>query len=128
MVDETLKPALRTALRLNEIGDASPYQLSFAGKGKSGASFGFMQGDMVAGQPEVQQTFHNALEAAGIPAATIDDLAQQLSVPLVSCPLTQDERQEVNAALLASRALVDAMDEIILGKVYDSLDTCTARA
>ena len=54
MVDETLKPELRLALRLHEIGDASPYALSFAGKGNSGASFGFMQGDMNGGQPEVR--------------------------------------------------------------------------
>jgi hypothetical protein len=52
MVDEMLKPALRVALRLHEIGDLSPYQLGFAGKGKSGASFGFMQADLAAGQPE----------------------------------------------------------------------------
>lgn len=128
MVDETLKPALRTALRLHEIGDASPYQLCFAGKGKSGASFGFMQGDMAAGQPEVHETFRGALQAAGIPGDTINDFAARLSVPLVACPLTQDERAQVNAALQASKSLVDTMDETILDKVYASLDTCIARA
>ena len=128
MPDETLKPALRMALRLHEIGDASPYQLSFAGKGKSGASFGFMQGDMEAGQPEVRPTFHDALAAAGIDEPTIAGFAAQLSVPLITCPLATADRDTVNAALLAGSALVDAMDEQILGKVYDSLDTCTARA
>ena len=128
MVDETLKPALRMALRLNEIGDASPYRLSFAGKGKSGASFGFMQGDMEAGQPEVQQTFHDALAAAGMDDATIAGFAAQLSVPLINCPLDNADRDQVNAALLASSALVDAMDEQILGGVYNGLDACTARA
>jgi hypothetical protein len=128
MVDETLKPALRLALRLHEIGDASPYQLSFAGKGNSGASFGFMQGDMEAGQPEVRQTFHDALAAAGMDDATIAGFAAQLSVHLVACPLANADRDAINAALLASSALVDAMDEQILGKVYTDLDDCTARA
>jgi hypothetical protein len=124
MVDETLKPALR----LHEIGDASPYQLGFAGKGKSGASFGFMQGDLAARQPEVQRAFHDALESAGFAEATIEDFAGQLSVPLIACPIAPAERDEINAALLAGRALVDTMDEEILGKVYASLDACTARA
>jgi hypothetical protein len=37
-MDERTKDAIRTALRVNEIGRESPYKLSFAGKGKSGAS------------------------------------------------------------------------------------------
>ncbi len=128
MVADVLKPALRMALRLHEIGDASPYQLCFAGKGKSGASFGFMQGDMAAGQPVVRQTFRAALATGGIAAATIAALARRLSVPLMACPLAPAERDEVNAALLAGRALVDAMDERIIGAVYAALDDCTARA
>src|SRR4051812_22929089 len=43
---DELTAALKAAVRKNEIGDASPYQLSFARKDKSGASFGFMQGDL----------------------------------------------------------------------------------
>lgn len=128
MVDETLKPALRMALRLHEIGDASPCQLCFAGKGKSGASFGFMQGDMAAGQPVVQQTFRDALAAGGFAQDTIGDFARQLSMPLLACPLSTADRDRVNAALMAASALVEAMDENILGKVYADLDTCTARA
>ena len=46
-----LKSALRFALRLHEIGDQSPYHLMFAAKGKSGASFGFMPGDLEEGRP-----------------------------------------------------------------------------
>ncbi len=128
MPDETLKPALRTALRLHEIGDASPYQLFFAGKGKSGASFGFMQGDMAGGQSQVQQTFRDALSAAQIPRDAIESMAKRLSVPLIVNPLDPGETRQVNAALLASRALVDAMDEAILAGVYNSLDTCVAKA
>lgn len=124
MVDVRLKPALRLALRLNEIGGASPYQLSFAGKGKSGASFGFMQGDMAAHQPVVQHTFRAALTAEAFPAADIDAYDAALSVPLIACPLPNVTRFGINAALLDGRAMVDAMDESILGAVYDSLNTC----
>jgi hypothetical protein len=128
MPDESLKPGIRTALRLHEIGDASPYLLSFAGKGKSGASFGFMQGDMAAKQPEVLRTFRDALAAAGSSAATIAGLVKRLSIHLIANPLTRDETKAVNDALLAGRGLVDAMDETILGKVYGDLDTCIAKA
>src|SRR4051794_31504186 len=124
MPDERLKPALRTALRVHEIGDHSPYELMFAAKGKSGASFGFMQGDLAAGQPEVRQVFREALTDAGVDAATINDVQQRLSVHLISNPLTTEQTARVNAALLADRAKVDAMDEGILAKVYAGLDSC----
>ena len=128
MPDDALKPALRAALRLHEIADKTPYRLFFAGKGKSGASFGFMQGDLAAGQPEVRQTFLNVCAAAGIGAAAAATLVQRLSVPLIVNPLDPAETQQVNDALAASSRLVDAMDEAILQKVYASLDTCLATA
>jgi hypothetical protein len=128
MPQETLKPGLRAALRVHEIGEASPYEISFAGKGKSGASFGFMQGDLAAGQPKVTQTFRQALTNAGIGAAMIGDFESRLSVHLVSNPLTTAETAQINAALVAGKALVDAMDEDILGKVYAGLDSCVATA
>jgi hypothetical protein len=53
MPEENLKPALRRALQVHEIGDETPYRLFFAAKGKSGASFGFMQGDLAGKQPVV---------------------------------------------------------------------------
>ena len=81
MVDEALKPALRMALRLHEIGDASPYQLCFAGKGKSGASFGFMQGDLAAGQPEVRQTSTTPSSPPALPSPTVTGLTGELSLP-----------------------------------------------
>ena len=40
MPKEELKPGLRLALRLHEIGDATPYRLFFAGKGTSGRCMG----------------------------------------------------------------------------------------
>src|SRR5262249_21223632 len=89
---------------------------------------GFMQGDLAAGQPEVQQAFRKALAAAGMSAAAMSSLVNRLSVHLVANPLTAEETKSVDAALLAGRALVDAMDETILGGVYGYLDACTARA
>jgi hypothetical protein len=128
MPDDALKPALRKALRLNEIGNESPYRLSFAAKANSGASFGFMQGGLAANQPIVKQTFQQALAAAGIPQAKIAALTQQLSGHLTSNPLSPGDTKLVNDALLASSALVDAMDEAILKGVYDDLDECTQTA
>ena len=127
-LSEALKPALRTALRLHEIGDASPYQLFFAGKGASGASFGFMQGDLAAGQPEVTQTFHDALAIAKFAESQIQAFVQRLSVHLISNPLDVVDTKSVNAALLASRELVDAMDEQILAGVYKDLTRCLQTA
>ena len=45
MVDATLVPAIKAAIKQNELGDASPYMLSYACLGASGASFGIFQGD-----------------------------------------------------------------------------------
>ena len=129
MPDEAIKPALRAALRFNEIGDRTPYEISFAQKGNSGGSFGFMQGDLAAGQPIVHSTFRRAMAAAGMPQAKIDDLEQRLSGKgIPPTVITAAEKQQIDAALLASKALVDAMDEAILGKVYSELDTCNAAA
>jgi hypothetical protein len=128
MPKEDLKPALRLALRLHEIGDKSPYQLFFAGKGNSGASFGFMQGDLAAGQSVVTQTFMRAMSAAGMSAETIGGLLAGLSVHLIANPLDPGETAQVDDALLASRDLVDAMDESLLQDVYDGLDLCIATA
>jgi hypothetical protein len=130
MPDDALKPGLRAALRQHEIGSNSPYKLLFAAKGKSGASFGFMQGDLAAGQQGVQQTFQEVLAAAGFDAPTIAALLKRLSVHLIDNPLSAEETARVNAALLAGQDKVDAMDELILAQVYDGLDKCisTARA
>jgi hypothetical protein len=128
MPDDALKPALRAALRMHEIGNESPYRLFFAAKGKSGASFGFVQGDLAAGQPEVQRTFREVLTAAGVGHDVITDIARRLSVHLIANPLSPAETKQVNDALLAGRASVDAMDEAILAKIYAGVDTCIARA
>jgi hypothetical protein len=128
--NESLRAGLRAALRMNEIGDASPYQLSFAGKGKSGASFGFMQGDMAAGQSIAQVAFRAALHAAGVPEAKVAALAQRLSVHLIDNPLTPEDTKLVSDALNAppGRQQVDAMDENIFENVCKDLDQCISSA
>lgn len=130
MPDPALKKALLTALRVHEIGSKSPYQLFFAKKGKSGASFGFMQGDLAAGQAVAKNTFHDVLEAAGFAAGSITSLTKRLSVHLLLNPLTKDETTQVNAALdsKAGRKLVDAMDEQIAAQVLEDLDLCIGSA
>lgn len=128
MPDENLKPALREALRVHEIGSKSPYQLFFAGKGKSGGSFGFMQGDLAAHQQNVTDTFRKVLAAAGIASTKIDALRSALAVHILVNPLSHADTNLVNAALLSGRADVDAMDEQILQAVYHHLDTCISSA
>lgn len=128
MPEERYRPALRQALQIHEIGDKSPYQLFFAAKGKSGASFGFMQGDLAAQQPIVQRTFHQCLSASGFTEDEINSLARRLSVHLVRNPLSRDETERVNAALKDHKDLVDAMDDTILIGVYGGLDKCLATA
>lgn len=128
MVDDTIKPAIRTALRFHEIGNDTPYRISFAGKGKSGGSFGFMQGDLAAGQPDVTRTFRDAMTAAGMSAQKINDLLALLAKHQIKNPLSPIDTAAVNQALQASHALVDAMDDKILEDVYRDLDRCNARA
>jgi hypothetical protein len=127
MVDDTLKPALRAALRCNEIGDRTPYEISFAAKGNSGASFGFMQGDMAV-QPIARDTFRAAMAAAGIAQSRIDVWVTKLSQHVAHNPLSASDTNEIDAALKAHSALVDAMDEKIITGVYNSLDKCADAA
>ena len=128
MVDNAIKPALRTALRLHEIGNDTPYRISFAAKGKSGGSFGFMQGDLAAGQSDVTRTFREAMAAAGMDSGKIDRLVALLSRHQIKNPLSPSETAEVDQALRASSGLVDRMDERILQEVYRDLDICLAHA
>jgi hypothetical protein len=128
MPAEDLKPALRAALRFHEIGDDTPYRLYFAGKGNSGASFGFMQGDLNTGQETVKHTFQNVLAAERFPPGEIASLIERLSVHLVNSPLSRAEENAVNAALKAQRKLVDRMDEEIAEDVFEDLDLCIGTA
>ncbi|RYX94887.1 MAG: hypothetical protein EON84_08165 [Bradyrhizobiaceae bacterium] len=128
MVDNAIKPAIRTALRFHEIGNDTPYRISFAGKGKSGGSFGFMQGDLAAVQPDVTSTFRDAMTRAGMSAQKINELLALLSKHQIKNPLSAADTAAVNQALQAAHDLVDAMDNQILQSVYRDLDRCDARA
>ena len=128
MPDDSLKPAIRAALRMHEIGTDSPYRLFFAGKGNSGASFGFMQGDLAAGQTNVVETFTVILKNAGASKPTVKRYLDALSVHLIANPLSPTDTKFINDALVANKDLVDAMDEEILSDVYNDLDKCIAAA
>jgi hypothetical protein len=124
-----LKAAIRLGVCTNEIPTlADAYKLSFAGKGNSGASFGVTQGDLAAGQPIVQSTFRSALANAGFLDSDIQTFDGELSVHLLSNPLSAADTQRINAALLNSKNLVDQMDEDILSEVYAGVDQCIAAA
>lgn len=125
MVSDSVKPALRAALRAHEIGKDTPYRISFAGKGNSGASFGFMQGDLAAHQPVATDAFKQALKD-DFPEAEIEALLAQLSTHSIKNPLSLDMTERVDAALASHRDVVDAMDEEILASVYADLDRCLA--
>jgi hypothetical protein len=128
MPKDVFKPAIRAALRAHEIGNGTPYRLYFAGKGRSGASFGFMQGDLAAGQKVVTDTFVDIMRSAGAGEAKLTQWLKQLSVHVVDNPLSPKDAAFVDDALAAQSAKVDAMDETILGDVYASLDKCIAAA
>jgi hypothetical protein len=128
MPDEALKPALRKALRLHEIGEESPYRLSFAGIGGSGGSFGFMQGDLARRPPRVRETFRRVLDASGVTSQQIEAWLQLLAAPVSRDPLGPADRERIDAALLAGRAMVDALDEYLFEGVCRYLDQCSDTA
>jgi hypothetical protein len=128
MVNQTLLPAIRMTLRQNEIGNGSPYVLSFAKLGKSGASFGFMQGDTNVNDL-ARATLRQVLVAANMDGPTVDRIMAALSQPLPNGnPLATQDLASVNQALAsdAGHSLVDAMDEQLMSNVLSGLDTCTA--
>ncbi|MBV8650679.1 MAG: hypothetical protein JO255_04380, partial [Alphaproteobacteria bacterium] len=82
MVDSALFPALREAIKQNEIGDASPYCLSYACKGASGASFGVFQGDTNVNHT-ARATLRQALVTDGASDEAITRIVDAVSQP---CP------------------------------------------
>jgi hypothetical protein len=98
MVDDTLKPALRAALRCNEIGDDIP--LSFV------------------------ETFRAEMAAAGFDQAQIDGWVEKIATHVASDPISP-EPQEMNLALAASSGLIDVIEERIFTSLYGSLDKCS---
>lgn len=130
MVDTSLLPAIKETIKQNEIGNQTPYQLSYALKGKSGASFGFMQGDTNV-QPLARDTLKKALSAAGAPSAAINRIMTAVCQALPhGNPLSAADTKLANDALssAAGRKLVDAMDMTILGDVLAGVDACIAAA
>jgi len=113
MVDQALLPAIDATIRQNEIGNGSPYQLSFACKGKSGASFGFMQGDTNVSSL-ARNTLTQVLAAAGVDQATSARILAALSCALPNGnPLSGPDTALVNNALssAAGQPIVDAMEQ-----------------
>jgi hypothetical protein len=130
MVDTALLPAIREAIKQNEIGDASPYCLSYACLGASGASFGIFQGDTNVNHT-ARATLRQALVTAGAAADAIDRIMAAVSQACPNGnPLDAEDTETANDALAAAsgQALVDQMDATLLRVVLGELDTCIAAA
>ena len=128
MVDPRLVPAIREAVKQNEIGAASPYCLSYAELGQSGASFGIFQGDTNVNHT-ARAVLVKVLQDAGAPADAVDRIVAAVSRPCPNGnPLSPDDTALADAALdsAAGRADVDAMDQTLLDVVLDELDTAIA--
>jgi hypothetical protein len=130
MVDTALVPAIKSAIKANEIGDASPYVLSYARLGASGASFGIFQGDTNVNHT-ARATLLKALQANGTDADAVTRIMAAVSQPCPNGnPLSPDDTIAANAALSSDggQALVDAMDATLLNVVLGELDSCIAAA
>jgi len=130
MVDLTLIPAIKETVRQNEIGAGSPYQLDFAELGKSGASFGFMQGDTNVSSL-ARNTLSQVLAAARTAQPDIDRILAALSQALPNGnPLSDADTTAVNTALSspAGQVLVNGMDNTLMQGVLEGLDSCSAAA
>jgi len=128
MVDSTIFPALRTAIKQNELGTASPYCLSYARLGESGASFGIFQGDTNV-NPLARGALTDVLNAAGIDDATVAGIVAAVSKPLpTGCPLSPADRALTDGALAATfgQAIVDQMDDQLMQTVLNGIDSCIA--
>jgi hypothetical protein len=130
MVDSALVPAIREAIKQNEIGDASPYCLSYACLGTSGASFGVFQGDTNVNQT-ARATLVRILQAAGTGADAIARISAAVSQPCPrGNPLNASDTAVANAALASTKgkAIVDGMDSSLLHSLLGELDGSIAAA
>jgi hypothetical protein len=128
MVDTALFPAIRAAIKQNELGNASPYCLSYARLGQSGASFGIFQGDTNV-NPLARSTLTAVLNAAGIADATVASIVAAVSRPLPNGnPLSPNDTGLANAALASTlgQPIVDQMDGQLMQTVLKGIDSCTA--
>jgi hypothetical protein len=130
MVEPALFPAIKTAVRQNEIGDASAYELSFARKGTSGGSFGACQGDTNPSEL-ARDTLVAVLRKAGAGEDAVARILAEVSRPCPDGnPLTQVDTDLANAALASpdGQELVDRMDDQLLAIILDRVDRCIAAA
>jgi hypothetical protein len=130
MVDTTLVPPIKRAIKENELGSASPYELSYAQLGASGASFGIFQGDTNVNDT-ARATLLKALAANN---ADVDAVTRILAAVGQPCPngnpLSPGDSTVANDALSCDTGcgLVDAMDDTLLAVVLGELDGCIAAA
>jgi len=127
MVDAVLIPAIKAALQANELGTASPYCLSFAELGQSGASFGVFQGDTNE-SATARGVLSQALTDYGTAAADIARIMAAVSKPCTATALSAADTATANAALSSEtgKALVDGMDAELLQIVLNELDSSNA--
>jgi hypothetical protein len=125
--------AVKAAIRANELGKLSPYALSFAKLGSSGASFGVFQGDMHS-NPSVRIVLEQVLHGAAMDAAAVTRIVGMLSAPCPNGnPLSPQDALHVNNALSSATgsALVDAMDgqllQTVLTHIQQAVDAASAR-
>jgi hypothetical protein len=130
MVDTVLVPAIRDAIKENELGNASPYELSYARLGASGASFGIFQGDTNVNHT-ARGTLRNALQSNGVDDDAIARIMAAVSQPCPDGnPLSPDDTTAANGSLSCDggKVQVDAMDGTLLNVVLGELDSCAAAA
>src|SRR5437763_16008628 len=110
MVDTALIPAVKEALKQNEIGNASPYELSYARLGATGASFGVFQGDTNVSHT-ARATLAAALRADGADEASVTRILGLVGQPCPNGnPLSPADATLADNALSSpeGRRLVDA--------------------
>lgn len=130
MVASALRPAIKEAIKQNEIGNASPYELSYARLGVSGASFGVFQGDTNVSHV-ARATLGDALTANGTGDDAVTRILGLVGRPCPNGnPLTAEDTALANGALSspAGRQMVDQMDNQLLAVVLSEVDTCIAGA
>jgi hypothetical protein len=129
MVVAALQPAIKAAIRANELGAASPYRLAFASLGKSGGSFGVCQGDTNV-DCHAREVLLHALTQVQAPPDARDRIIAALARACPDNPLPAADNDLVNAALASpvGRALVDAMDDGLFRIIFSELDGAIAAA
>jgi hypothetical protein len=118
------------AVKQNEIGDASPFALSYAELDQSGASFGALQGDTNASDL-ARTTLTEALRKAGADDVRVTRILNLVGRPCPNGnPLNPEDTIFSNDALASAdgRVLVDQMDDQLLQVVLRRLDKCLTAA